>query len=64
MLLKPMKLKPFKKLEDEIAKRYPPESEKAKQLRNLKAQFDQSQKKPHEKASSSSFIYLKDIKTI
>ncbi|WP_051582364.1 DUF4355 domain-containing protein [Lysinibacillus fusiformis] len=33
-----------KKLEDEIAKRYPPESEEAKQLRDLKAQFEQSQK--------------------
>lgn len=34
-----------KKLEEEIAKRYPPESEEAKQLRDLKAQFEQSQKK-------------------
>ncbi|AUS87806.1 ribonuclease [Lysinibacillus sp. YS11] len=33
-----------KKLEDEISKRYPPESEEAKQLRDLKAQFEQSQK--------------------
>ncbi len=33
-----------KKLEDEISKRYPPESEEAKQLRELKAQFEQSQK--------------------
>ncbi|MFP7199688.1 DUF4355 domain-containing protein [Lysinibacillus halotolerans] len=33
-----------KKVEDEIAKRYPPESEEAKQLRELKAQFEQSQK--------------------
>lgn len=33
-----------KKLEEEIAKRYPPESEEAKQLRELKAQFEQSQK--------------------
>ena len=33
-----------KKLEEEIAKRYPPESEEAKQLRDLKAQFEQSQK--------------------
>lgn len=33
-----------KKLEEEITKRYPPESEEAKQLRELKAQFEQSQK--------------------
>lgn len=33
-----------KKLEDESSKRYPPESEEAKQLRDLKAQFEQSQK--------------------
>ncbi len=33
-----------KKLEDEISKRYPPESEEAKQLSELKAQFEQSQK--------------------
>lgn len=33
-----------KKLEEEIVKRYPPESEEAKQLRELKAQFEQSQK--------------------
>lgn len=33
-----------KKLEEEIAKRYPPESEEAKQLIELKAQFEQSQK--------------------
>ncbi|GLC89339.1 DUF4355 domain-containing protein [Lysinibacillus piscis] len=33
-----------KKLEEEIAKRYPPETEEAKQLRDLKAQFEQSQK--------------------
>lgn len=39
-----------KKLEEEIAKRYPPESEEAKQLRDLKAQFEQSQKEAaHEK---------------
>ncbi|MGE7839601.1 DUF4355 domain-containing protein [Lysinibacillus sp. NPDC093712] len=33
-----------KKLEEEISKRYPPETEEAKQLRDLKAQFEQSQK--------------------
>ncbi|MGE7129163.1 DUF4355 domain-containing protein [Lysinibacillus xylanilyticus] len=33
-----------KKLEEEISKRYPPESEEAKQLRELKTQFEQSQK--------------------
>lgn len=33
-----------KKLEEEITKRYPPETEEAKQLRELKAQFEQSQK--------------------
>lgn len=33
-----------KKVEDEIAKRFPPESEEAKQLRELKTQFEQSQK--------------------
>jgi hypothetical protein len=33
-----------KKLEEEIVKRYPPETEEAKQLRELKAQFEQSQK--------------------
>ncbi|MGE7092536.1 DUF4355 domain-containing protein [Lysinibacillus sp. NPDC048646] len=33
-----------KKIEDEISKRYPPESEEAKQLRELKTQFEQSQK--------------------
>ncbi len=33
-----------KKLEEEIVKRYPPEMEEAKQLRELKAQFEQSQK--------------------
>ncbi|MFJ8459188.1 DUF4355 domain-containing protein [Lysinibacillus xylanilyticus] len=39
-----------KKLEEEISKRYPPESEEAKQLRDLKAQFEQSQKEAaHEK---------------
>lgn len=32
------------KIEEEIGKRYPPESEEAKQLRDLKAQFEQSQK--------------------
>ncbi|MGE7946479.1 DUF4355 domain-containing protein [Lysinibacillus sp. NPDC093688] len=39
-----------KKLEEEISKRYPPESEEAKQLRELKTQFEQSQKEAaHEK---------------
>lgn len=32
------------KIEEEISKRYPPESEEAKQLRDLKAQFEQSQR--------------------
>ncbi|MFF2797098.1 hypothetical protein [Lysinibacillus xylanilyticus] len=39
-----------KKLEEEISKRYSPESEEAKQLRELKTQFKQSQKEAaHEK---------------
>ncbi|MFJ7183841.1 DUF4355 domain-containing protein [Lysinibacillus xylanilyticus] len=39
-----------KKLEEEISERYPPESEEAKQLRELKTQFEQSQKEAaHEK---------------
>ncbi|MFJ8515336.1 DUF4355 domain-containing protein [Lysinibacillus xylanilyticus] len=39
-----------KKLEEEIAKRFPPETEEAKQLRELKTQFEQSQKEAaHEK---------------